>query len=261
MPMDPIHGRAGLRPEHGPLFIVVGVFDGLHRGHAYLLEHLRLQGWARGARPTVVTFDAHPDAVLTGHAPPLLMDPDERLARFADSGVEVVVIEHFDDELRKTEYDTFVHGIAARAPVAGFLMTPESAFGHDRRGTAEALAELGERDGFEVVVVPPFALDGREVRSSEIRAAISAGDLETAERLLGRPYGVTGASGHDGVMAFPMPVALPPPGDYRVTVEAAAERLDGGATAAAAVTPDGVRLVGSDLAGRLRVVFIEAAGV
>jgi riboflavin kinase/FMN adenylyltransferase len=259
MAAEQVHGRAGLRPEHGPLFLVVGVFDGLHRGHAYLLEHLRFEGRAHGARPAVVTFDAHPDAVLTGHAPPLLMDADERLERLADAGVEVVVIEHFDDELRRTEYDAFVDGIASRTPVSGFLMTPESAFGHERRGTPEALAALGERIGFEVVVVPPFALDGREVRSSEIRAAITTGDLVAAHRLLGRPYGVTGTPERDGSLAFPMPVALPPAGTYRVTVEAAADRVDGGPLATAEVSSDGVRLTGSQPGERLRVVFVEAA--
>ena len=77
--MDVVTGVDGLRPEHGPIFAVVGVFDGLHRGHAYLLEHLVREAAARSARPCVITFDAHPDEVLTGSAPPLLIHPAERL--------------------------------------------------------------------------------------------------------------------------------------------------------------------------------------
>jgi riboflavin kinase/FMN adenylyltransferase len=193
------------------------VFDGLHLGHAYLLDHLVREARAREARPTVVTFDAHPDAVLLGHAPPLLMDPAERLARLVDAGVEVVIVEHFDEALRQTPYDSFVAGITDRCAIAGFLMTPDAAFGHDRGGTPGTLTELGRRDGFEVVVVPPFALDGREVRSSDIRAAIASGDLATAERLLGRPYAVVGDVDDAGRMSFAMPVALPPAGEYRAT--------------------------------------------
>ena len=64
--MEVVTGVDGLRPEHGPIFAVVGVFDGLHRGHAYLLEHLVGEAEARSAHPTVITFDAHPDEVLTG---------------------------------------------------------------------------------------------------------------------------------------------------------------------------------------------------
>ena len=79
------------------------------------------------------------------------------------------------------------------------------------------LAELGRRDGFDVVVVPPFTLDGRAVRSSDIRTAIAAGDLATASELLGREITVTGMARSDGggtTLDFEMPMALPPAGTY-----------------------------------------------
>jgi riboflavin kinase / FMN adenylyltransferase len=243
-----VTGRPALRAEDGPLFVVVGVFDGLHLGHAYLLDHLVREAHARAARPTVVTFDAHPDAVLLGHAPPLLMDPAERLERLEEAGVEVVVVEHFDDALRQTPYDAFVSGITDRCAIAGFLMTPDAAFGHDRAGTATTVTELGQREGFEVAIVPPFALDGREVRSSDIRAAIAAGDLATAERLLGRPYAVVGDIDASGAVTFAMPVALPPDGRYDVVVsgdEAAEIAIEGGA----------IRLARVSAAARARVEF------
>ena len=251
--MRTVTGRAELRAADGPIFVVVGVFDGLHLGHAYLLDHLVREARARTARPTVVTFDAHPDAVLLGHAPPLLMDPAERLARLADAGVEMVVVEHFDEALRQTPYDSFVGGIAERCAIAGFLMTPDAAFGHDRRGTPETLAELGRRDGFEVVVVPPYALDGREVRSSDIRAAIASGNLVTAERLLGRPYAVVGDIGESGRLTFAMPVALPPAGEYHVS--------GFGLTATKALVRDNaVTLDGAAGEARARVEFPPIGG-
>jgi riboflavin kinase/FMN adenylyltransferase len=216
-------GRAGLAPADGPLLVSVGVFDGLHLGHAWLIEHLVREARLRATRPTVITFDAHPDAVLHGSAPPLLLDPRERLERLGELGVELVVVEHFDDALRQTPYHAFVAGIAGRCALAGFVMTPDAAFGHERGGTPAALAELGRREDFDVVLVPPFTIDGREVRSSEIRAAIAAGDFATAERLLGRPYAVTGKGIEAGVarvaVRFAMPVALPPAGEYDVRLE------------------------------------------
>jgi riboflavin kinase / FMN adenylyltransferase len=212
-----ILSRARLAPGDGPLLVSVGVFDGLHLGHAWLLDHLVAEARRRTARPTVITFDAHPDAVLVGAAPPLLMDPAERLERLASIGVELVVIEHFDDTLRQTPYDVFVRGIVERTTLAGFVMTPDAAFGHNRQGTPATLAELGRGEGFEVVLVPPFTLDGQEVRSSEIRAAISAGDMATAERLLGRPYALSGTVDGEGRLTFPMPVAVPRPGTYPTT--------------------------------------------
>jgi riboflavin kinase/FMN adenylyltransferase len=208
------HGRAALRSDDGPLLVSIGVFDGLHLGHAWLLEHLVREARLRDARPAVITFDAHPDAILLGQAPPLLMDPDERIERLAALGVEVVVIEHFDDALRRTPYDAFVRGITQRTGLAGFVMTPDAAFGHERAGTPAAVAELGRREGFDVVLVPPFTLDGREVRSSDIRTAIATGDLVTARRLLGRPYAVSGNASPNGAVVFAMPVALPSDGAY-----------------------------------------------
>ena len=217
-----VHGTEALAPEHRRLLFVVGVFDGLHLGHDYLLRELRRVAAEHDARPAVITFDHHPDEILKGAAPPLLCDPEERIERLADQGVEVAVIETFDRRVRETPYDAWVNGIADRVDLAGFLMTPESAFGYERRGTPATVAELGRSRGFEVVVVPQFTLDGEPVRSSDVRAAIAAGDLRRAERLLGRRVSVVGAAtrvartGTD--LAFGLPVALPPAGRYEAFV-------------------------------------------
>lgn len=232
--MHVVSGVDELRPEHGPAFAVIGVFDGLHLGHAYLLEHLVREAAARGARSTVITFDHHPDEVLTGSAPPLLMDPDERLERLAAAGVEVTVVQHFDEVVRRTPYDAFVGTIVERAGLAGLLMTPDAAFGFERRGTPDALTALGERVGFDVVIVEPFTLDGRAVRSSDIRAAIATGDLASAARLLGRPVTLRGRLERGGHIRLAQPHALPPVGDYPAHA--------GGRHVTLTVGPDGLRV-------------------
>ena len=109
----------------------------------------------------VITFDHHPDEVLTGSAPPLLLDPDERLARLAAAGV---------DGRRSSSTSTRRCGgrrttrsssaIRAPAPLAGFLMTPDAAFGFERRGTPEALAALGARAGSTSSSCRRSTLDG-----------------------------------------------------------------------------------------------------
>ena len=233
--MHVVQGVDALRPSLGPVFVVIGVFDGMHVGHAYLLDHLGVEARIRDARPTVITFDHHPDEVLMGRAPALLLDPDERLERLEAAGVGVTVVQHFDKVLRETPYDRFIERIRGRVELRGFLMTPDAAFGFERRGTPTAVAELGARDCFECVVVPPFTLDGEEVRSSVIRDAIVRGDLATAARLLGRPVTITGSTGAavDGRsrLEFQLPIALPPDGDYAVTVDG---------------DPQTLRLVGGD---------------
>jgi riboflavin kinase/FMN adenylyltransferase len=163
----------------------------------------------------------------------------------------VTVVQHFDAALRQTPYDAFVERIRSRVELRGFVMTPDAAFGFERRGTPAALAELGERDGFEVVVVPPFEIDGEEVRSSAIRTAIAAGDLASAARWLGRQVTITADVGPatDGFAPLEpeLPLALPPDGDYAVLVE--------GAPRALRIADGRGALVGEAPVGRLSVVF------
>ena len=254
--MHVARGLDHLPRSEEPVFVVVGVFDGLHLGHAYLLEHLVAEAAGRSARPVVITFDHHPDEILIGSAPPLLCDPDERLERLAAAGVDTTVVVHFDQRLRETSYDAFVAMIAGRAPLAGFLMTPDAAFGYRRGGTPETLAALGAELGFEVVVVPPFELDGRPVRSTEVRAAITAGDLTAAAHLLGRAHCVVGpavtrATGPGTLLRFPLPVALPPDGTYPVEVGP----VHAGSPDEVIIDTGSVRLVGTPPAPWVRVAF------
>ncbi len=271
-PSSVLHGVTALLPGHGPLLVVVGVFDGLHRGHAYLLRELRRAAGRLGAVPAVLTFDHHPDEIMAGAAPPLLCDPSERLVRLSRAGVAVTIVQHFDEALRRTPYDVFVASIESRTGLAGFLMTPDAAFGHERRGTPQALAALGVREGFTVVVVPPFELRGRQVRSTEIRAAIATGDLATARELLGRRVAVTGeiadrwTDGRGATLAFEVPVALPPPGPYAATLEPAIAPGSAPARPSRAVVrvaTDGTLQVdarnGTPKGGRLRVSFVRPA--
>jgi riboflavin kinase/FMN adenylyltransferase len=239
--MDVVPGVDRLRPEHGPIFAVIGVFDGLHQGHIYLLDHLVREALIRSAHPCVITFDHHPDEVLTGSAPPLLLHPDERVARLADAGVDVTVVQHFDDAVRHTTYDDFLGAIRRGAELAGLLMTPDAAFGYERGGTPATVRELGDREGFDLVVVDPLEIDGAAVRSSDIRAAIARGDLAGAQRLLGRPVALQGDSS-DGRLTFEWPMALPPSGDYAVLIDGrpATVTIDGTSVVVADGAADGV---------------------
>ena len=259
--MRVVSGIDALDPSVGRLFVVVGVFDGLHLGHEYLLRELARGAAEREAAPAVVTFDHHPDEVLLGKAPPLLCDPDERLARLEAAGVAVTVVQTFDLELRETSFDGFVRRIADRVDLAGFLMTPESAFGYQRGGTPETVAALGRTIGYDVEVVPQFTLEGEPVRSSDIRSAIAAGDLVRAERLLGRPYSIAGhlaGEAEHGLaqLRTVLPAALPPAGTYLVDREGLAsgsnelERID------AVVDEHGQVWVRGGSTGTIRVRFM-----
>jgi tRNA pseudouridine55 synthase len=270
--MAVLNGIAALTSEAGPVYVAVGVFDGLHRGHLYLIRELRRAARRAGARAAVITFDAHPEELIEGLAPPLLCDPDERLVRLAAAGVEVTVVQHFDHALRITTYDRFVEMIRERVGLAGFVMTPDASFGYDHGGkpggTPQTLAILGQRDGFGVTVVPSYLSNGEQVRSSEIRRRAASGDLTGARSLLGRPLSVTGRvsepPGPSGALAvaFDLPVCLPPDGHYEGLV-GPAWSLEGGhdpATTAArvSVSPDGVTLesAAAPAGESVRIVFL-----
>jgi riboflavin kinase/FMN adenylyltransferase len=271
-----VPGIGALQSELGRLYLAVGVFDGLHRGHLYLLRELCRAARRAGARPAVITFDAHPEELIEGLAPPLLCDPDERLVRLQAAGIEVTVVQHFDHALRITPYDAFVAAIRERVDVAGFVMTPDAAFGFERGGTPETVTALGEREGFAVTVVSSFLSNGEQVRSSEIRRRISTGDLAGARSLLGRDHGFTGRLGAgEGSAAewtapvslpltFELPVSLPPDGRYPAIVGPAwklGRRPEPASVGVVAVVSDGqvaVEIADDEpVAGHVRVVLLR----
>jgi riboflavin kinase / FMN adenylyltransferase len=215
----------GALPKDERIVATVGVFDGLHRGHAQVLGVLSQIARRLQATPTVITFDPHPEAVTRGRAPALIMDPDERLERLGDSGVGITVVQRFDETFRRTSAGDFLVGIGAGGTLAGLVMSAESAFGRDRAGTLEVVREMSEAEGWEVVETPTLELRGERVSSGRIRAAIEAGRLAEARTLLGRPYHVVGEVVHgDGRgrdLGFPTAnlyfhttICLPPDGVY-----------------------------------------------
>jgi FAD synthase len=117
---------------------------------------------------------------------------------------------------------------------------------------------LGQERGFDVAVVPPFELDGRPVRSSDIRAAIAAGELAAAEASLGRPYAVVGEATEIGLsrvaVRFAMPVAMPPAGERDVTLEFPDGTSSGAAYAIVGSGGD-LTVAGVRFTGPARIVF------
>ena len=217
-----LHGLAAL-PPHGRICATVGVFDGLHRGHLHILGELVRVARRLAATPTVITFDPHPEAIVRGRAPDLVMDPDERLERLAAAGVGITVVQRFDEAFRRTSAQAFLEQLGAGRTLAGLVMTAESAFGRDRAGTLAVVREMSARDGWEVVEAPTLEVRGERVSSARIRELVRAGRLAAARDLLGHAYGIVGEVVHgDGRgrdLGFPTanlyvhaPVCLPPDG-------------------------------------------------
>lgn len=184
------------RPEEGCV-ITIGFFDGLHLGHQLLIGEVRRLAAERGARKAVVTFDHHPAAVVRREsAPKLLTDLEQRLELLASTGVDYVLVIPFDEERSRESAEDFISNVLvdclrARAVVVG----ADFHFGHQRRGNVALMTAVGKELGFEVEGIPLVASGAEGVRavsSTAIREALVAGDLDSANRMLGRPHEVGG---------------------------------------------------------------------
>ena len=211
-----------------PRVLAVGFFDGFHRGHrAIVREALALR--RAGERSAVLTFREHPTAFLRpGQEPPLIATLEERVNAFARAGFDEAYVLTFDDAIASLTPEAFLDDvvigrIGARAMVVGANFR----FGHKRAGdVALAQRHLAER-GRSIFAVANELDGGERVSSTRIRAAIQAGDFETADRLLGAPFTLRGTvqfgagRGHDlgfptaNVAVSPQKL-LPPDGVYGV---------------------------------------------
>jgi riboflavin kinase/FMN adenylyltransferase len=212
-------------PDDTRLAVTVGVFDGVHRGHQQVFEVLEQTARRLGAMPVAVTFDPHPDAVVSGEAPDLLMDQQERLEWMSRYVAGMVVLQRFDQVFRRTTAEEFVERLGGGRNLAALVMTKVSAFGRDRGGTLAVLGEMGAAGGWELVEAPTLDSGGARVSSARIRESVTQGQLETAASLLGRPFALVGTVVHGErrgrEMGFPTanlnfsdPVSLPPDGIY-----------------------------------------------
>ena len=175
--------------------VTVGTFDGVHRGHADVLQRLVAVANRRGVASVVVTFAPHPTEVVRPDRAPLLLTPAmEKFEALATIGIEYCAVLPFTPALAALTAAEFVRRVLRpRFRMEALLIGHDHGFGRDRAGGRDQLMALGASDGFEVEQVAPVALpDVGIVSSSTIRRAIEAGDLDTARHALGRRYSLTG---------------------------------------------------------------------
>jgi riboflavin kinase/FMN adenylyltransferase len=181
----------------GPSVVTVGTFDGVHRGHQSLLGEVRRRAERRRARVAVVTFDPPPRLVLRPDPSyRLLISLAERAELLRRCGADDLLLVRFDRDVAQMSAEAFVGVLVDRLGMVELVGGPDLALGHRRQGTPEVLAEIGRRRGFELSLLDQVTLDGRPVRSGQIRDLIRAGDVTDARELLGRPPTVEGLVVH-----------------------------------------------------------------
>jgi riboflavin kinase/FMN adenylyltransferase len=178
--------------------VSIGNFDGVHRGHARIVERLLAKAREVSGPAIVFTFDPHPVRLLRPEAaPPPLTWTDRKAELLGELGVTAVIAYPTDEELLALSPQEFFDRIVrerlgARAMVEG----PNFFFGRGRAGNIEVLCQLCGASSISLEIVRPLEIDGAYVSSSRVREAITAGDVDLARHLLTRPYRIRGMVTH-----------------------------------------------------------------
>ena len=210
---------------HNPV-LALGNFDGLHRGHAKIIDRVRRRAGERGGTPAAMTFDPHPPRVVRpDKAPPLLMTTEQRLEALGRAGMQGVAVVRFTQEMSLWDPETFVRTVLVEwLRVVEVWVGANFLFGHDRAGTFSVLRSLGSRYGFRAEKIDPVRYKDFVVSSTRVRRLIAEGRVDEAGALLGHHYFIDGtvvrgdARGRE--MGFPTAnldtanELLPPPGVY-----------------------------------------------
>jgi riboflavin kinase/FMN adenylyltransferase len=179
-------------PEQETL-ITLGVFDGVHLGHQYLISQLKEEAQRRGLDCGVVTFRNHPQMILSPQTiPAYLTNLSERVRLLQNLGVDLVVPISFTVEVAHLEPGQFVELLQQHLKMRGLVIGPDFALGRGRKGNSAVLHELGIKMGFTVDVVTPVMLDNEVVSSTIIRNTLTNGDMPKASKLLGRYFSFSG---------------------------------------------------------------------
>lgn len=177
-----------------PSVLTLGVFDGLHLGHQYIMKTVVERAKAVRAVATAITFDPHPRAVLhPDSAPPLLQTLDQRLANLDVLGIDQTIVIRFDREFAASSAEEFLRDIVHdRLHAKEVYLGKGFAFGKDRRGNIDLLRKMSSELDFYADEVEEVRLRGHRISSSRIRERLTEGRVNLARRMLGRPYGVEG---------------------------------------------------------------------
>jgi riboflavin kinase/FMN adenylyltransferase len=216
---------AGLSPKKDTL-LTIGVFDGVHLGHKYLLSQLRERAKQKNVLSGVVTFRQHPQAMLLPQTKlPYLTDLAQRIKLLKNEGIKAIIALSFTHGLARLSPRQFIGLLKNYLRMRGLVIGPDFALGRSREGNTDTLRTLGQEMDFSVTVIPPLVINSEVVSSTAIRDALANGDMKRVHTLIGRPFNLHGriipGAGRGRQLGFPTAnldinpdQALPPDGIY-----------------------------------------------
>lgn len=214
----------------GPCVLALGTFDGLHRGHMDVIRTAKAYAQKLNLPTAVFTFSNHPYACINPNRVPVaLLSESEKQAMLAKEGIDILLDIPFNEQLAALTQDDFLkllQPLQSKCMVVG----ENFSYGYEGNGNTDSLRLAGVNNGFDVIIRPLLTEAGNVISSTAIRNLIQAGNLSYANKMLGRPYALTGHVQHGfargKTLGFPTAnlyfnralVALPPAGVYAVTV-------------------------------------------
>ena len=207
--------------------VAIGIFDGVHRGHRLILKKALASAKKMRTAPMVVTFDPHPQKVLSPkhRNPKILMSLEHRLNFFSAMGVKETLIVPFNKKFSHISHEDFLKKLLlGRLGMRSLSVGRDFRFGRKAEGDRGYLTEQSRKNGFALFLSPALSFRGKAISSTRIRRLIEEGDLKLASKMLGRPVSVSGTvvhgRGRGRKVGFPTAnlnphhETLPPPGVY-----------------------------------------------
>ncbi len=193
-----IRGLYNIPSDFSGCVATIGNFDGVHLGHQAILQQLKKQGEQHQLPTVVMMFEPQPrEFFAPDQAPARLANMSEKLQDLARFGIDYVLCLPFNQKLRSMSADQFIQTILLDGlNISHLIVGDDFRFGCDRTGDYQLLQDAGEESGFSVEDTKTFELEGRRISSTRIRECLSAGDLATVNKLLGRPYRMSGRIGY-----------------------------------------------------------------
>lgn len=171
----------------------VGMYDGVHAGHRFLIDYLGVEARSRGLVPSVVTFSRHPLTVVRPlEAPALLNTLDDRVRLLSEAGAHDIILLSFNESLRRMSAREFLTLLRKRFAIEALVLGFNNRFGHDHIEGMEQYRAIGRETCVEIIAAPEYRGPGAPVSSSIIRRHLTEGRPDEAARLLGSPYAIRG---------------------------------------------------------------------
>ena len=174
-------------------YVALGSFDGVHKGHLLLINEIVDLARENNGKSVVYTFKNHPLSIIDRNkAPKILLDNKSKEEVLEATGVDILTLEEFNDDLMKMSAEDFIYNLVNKFNVKGIVVGFNYRFGYKNKGDLKLLRELSEKLNFQLYIKDAYTIGDDIVSSTKIRELISLGKIEKANEMLGRPYMLRG---------------------------------------------------------------------